>query len=103
MLLVSITRFHQAFQVSVDRFADIPQDIAVAIGIVPEDQYRLGQEGAGIVRRVGKAASPYKVGDRVLVDRRGCFANRVQAPVEGVHLLPDSMSFEVRVPSKGAS
>lgn len=67
------------------------------MGIIPENQHLLGLEGAGVVRRVGKSASSYKVGDRVLVDTRGCFANRVQAPIDALHHLPDSMSFEVNV------
>ena len=65
------------------------------LGIVPENQYLLGLEGAGVIRQVGRSAGPYKVGDRVLVDSRGCFANRVQAPIEGLYHLPDNMSFEV--------
>ncbi|MCJ1264132.1 hypothetical protein MMC22_004003 [Lobaria immixta] len=70
------------------------KDVATALGYIPENQHLLGQEGAGVVRRVSESASSYKVGDRVLVDCRGCFANRVQAPIEGLHHLPDSMSFE---------
>ena len=72
------------------------QDVAVTMGIVPENQYRLGFEGAGVIRRLGKSVHSYTIGDRVLVDSKGCFANRVQAPVEAIHLLPDSMSFEVK-------
>jgi NADPH:quinone reductase-like Zn-dependent oxidoreductase len=68
----------------------------VTMGIIPENEYVLGLEGAGVIRRVGKSAGSFRIGDRVLVHRKGCFANRVQAPIQGVHLLPDSMSFEVR-------
>lgn len=55
----------------------------------------MGLEGAGIVRRVGKGAEAYKVGDRVAVLRNGTFANRIQVAVERTHLIPDELSFEV--------
>lgn len=74
------------------------QDVAVTMGIVPENEYLLGLEGAGIVRRIGKNAGDYKVGDRVAVLRNGTFANRIQVPTERTHLLPDFLSFEVRRP-----
>lgn len=70
------------------------KDVAVTMGIVPENQYLLGLEGAGVVRRVGSAASQFHVGQRVLVHKKGCFANRVQATTDGVYPLPDDMSFE---------
>ena len=71
------------------------KDIAVTMGIVPENQYLLGLEGAGIVRRVGKvAASQYHVGQRVLVFEKGTFGNRIIATTERTHAIPNSMSFE---------
>lgn len=69
------------------------KDVAVTMGIVPENEHLLGVEGAGIVRRVGSNV-PFSVGDRVVVFEKGCFANRVQITKERCHLLPDSMSFE---------
>jgi NADPH:quinone reductase-like Zn-dependent oxidoreductase len=65
------------------------------MGIVPENEYLLGLEGAGVVRRVGKGAGSYKIGDRVAVLRNGTFANRIQVPVERTHHIPDTLSFEV--------
>ena len=65
------------------------------MGLVPADEHRLGLDGAGVIRRVGRYVSSVKVGQRVVVHRKGSFANRVQSPEEGVHSLPDSMSFEV--------
>ena len=71
------------------------KDIAVTMGIVPENQYLLGLEGAGVVRRVGKvAASQYHIGQRVLVFEKGTFGNRIIATTERTHAIPDSMSFE---------
>lgn len=72
------------------------KDIAVTMGIVPENEYLLGLEGAGIVRRVGDSddAQHYKVGDRVAVLRKGTIANRIQVPVELIHRIPNSLSFE---------
>ncbi|KAL4867992.1 hypothetical protein BDV12DRAFT_209443 [Aspergillus spectabilis] len=69
------------------------KDVAVTMGIVPENEHLLGVEGAGIVRRVGKDV-PYSPGDRVVVFEKGCFANRVQVTKERAHLLPASLSFE---------
>lgn len=66
------------------------------MGLVPADEHRLGLEGAGVIRRVGRHVDSLKVGQRVLVNRKGSFANRVQSPIEAVHPLPDSMSYEVR-------
>ena len=78
--------YHQAFLT----------EIAVIMGIVPENQSLLGLEGAGVVRQVGKNASAYRVGQRVIISMRGCFANRVLCPTDCVYPLPDSMCFEVR-------
>lgn len=70
------------------------------MGIVPENQYLPGLEGAGVMRRIGPKAHMCKEGQRVIISRRGCFANRVLCPRDSVYPLPDSMSFEVKdVPS----
>ncbi|KAL3424012.1 beta-ketoacyl synthase domain-containing protein [Phlyctema vagabunda] len=70
------------------------KDVAVTMGIVPENEHLLGLEGAGTIRRVGKSATSYKIGQRVLVFEKGCFGNRIIATTERVYALPDSMSFE---------
>ncbi|PNY20705.1 Polyketide synthase [Tolypocladium capitatum] len=70
------------------------KDVAITMGIVPENQHLLGLEGAGKIRRVGKNADIYKPGDRVLVFKKGCFGNRVIASVERTHHIPEWMSYE---------
>ncbi|GLA87701.1 type I Iterative Polyketide synthase (PKS) [Aspergillus tubingensis] len=70
------------------------KDVATCLGIVPENPYLLGLEGAGVVCRLGKGVTSFRVGQRVLVNRRGSFGNKVQCPVQGAHAIPDSMSFE---------
>ena len=70
------------------------KDVAVTMGIVPGKEHLLGLEGAGIVRRIGKGATDYKVGDRVVVAAHGTFANRIQVPTEKIHLIPNSLSLE---------
>lgn len=70
------------------------KDVAVTMGIVPENEHLLGLEGAGIVRRVGKGAEQYKVGDRVAVLKNGTFANRIQVPIERTHIILEDLSFE---------
>lgn len=62
---------------------------------MPANQFRLGHEGAGIIRRVGSSVSSYKVRDRVALDMPGCFGNRIQAPTEAIHIIPDTMTFVV--------
>ncbi|KAL7929292.1 hypothetical protein V8C35DRAFT_331814 [Trichoderma chlorosporum] len=70
------------------------KDIAVTMGIVPENEHLLGLEGAGIVRRVGPGAEQFKIGDRVAILRNGTFANLIQTPIERAHKIPDWLSFE---------
>ena len=63
------------------------------MGIVPENEHRLGIEGAGVVRRVASDVTTYKAGDRVVVLQTGTFANRIQAPTEHTHKIPDHLSY----------
>lgn len=68
------------------------KDLAITMGIVPENEHLLGLEGAGTISRPGSTS--YTVGDRVLVFEKGTFANRVIATTERVYPIPDWMSFE---------
>jgi NADPH:quinone reductase-like Zn-dependent oxidoreductase len=70
------------------------KDVATILGILPADRFLLGLEGAGIIKRIGAQVQDFKIGDRVLVDMPGCMSNRVQVPVQGVHTIPDQLSFE---------
>ncbi|KAL5372036.1 hypothetical protein DPSP01_013809 [Paraphaeosphaeria sporulosa] len=72
------------------------KDVATSLGLVPENQYMLGLEGAGVIRRLGagKKAQKFRIGQRVVLIRRGSFGNKVQCPVEGVHAIPEWMTFE---------
>jgi len=63
------------------------------MGLVPENEHLLGLEGAGVVRRVASDVTTYKPGDRVVVLQFGTFANRVQAPTESTHKIPDHLSY----------
>lgn len=78
-----------------DHLLTFKQDVAVSMGIVPENEHLLGLEGSGIIRRLGKTATPLKMGQRVLVYEKGAFVNRIQLTPERVYPLPHSMSFEV--------
>jgi len=64
------------------------------MGIVPENEYLLGLEGAGVIRRVGNSVNTLQIGQRVLLHNKGTFANRLQVFPEKCHVIPDSMSFE---------
>lgn len=68
------------------------KDLAISMGIVPENEHLLGLEGAGTVIRPG--STRYSIGDRVLVFEKGTFANRVIATTERVYPIPDWMSYE---------
>ncbi|KAF7917217.1 uncharacterized protein EAE98_010322 [Botrytis deweyae] len=70
------------------------KDVAVTMGIVPENEYTTGYEGAGIVKRLGPGVTKFKVGDRVCFLNGGSYANRLQMGVGRAHIIPDSMSFE---------
>ncbi|KAK0702400.1 reducing type I polyketide synthase [Lasiosphaeris hirsuta] len=70
------------------------KDVAVTMGIVPENEHLLGLEGAGVVRRVASDVTKFKLGQRVVVFEKGTFANRIIATTERTHALPDSMTFE---------
>ncbi|KAI6303792.1 Type I Iterative PKS [Pyricularia oryzae] len=70
------------------------KDVAVTMGLVPADEYRLGEEAAGVVVRVAPDVTTLKPGQRVVVFSRASLANRVRASTERVHAIPDAMSFE---------
>ncbi|PLB47777.1 polyketide synthase 2 [Aspergillus steynii IBT 23096] len=70
------------------------KDVATIMGIVPENEFTIGCECAGVVRRVGPSSSPIQAGDRVAVVTKGTYANRVRVAVGLVHRIPDWLSFE---------
>ncbi|UKZ80175.1 Type I Iterative PKS [Trichoderma virens FT-333] len=47
------------------------KDVAITMGIVPEDEHLLGFEGSGRIRRVGKAVSNFQAGQRVAFFQKG--------------------------------
>ncbi|KAI3391820.1 hypothetical protein diail_6766, partial [Diaporthe ilicicola] len=69
------------------------KDIMTSLGIVPEDEHRLGHEGAGLITRMGRGVASFRVGDRVAFYARGAFANRIRVPKEAAFSIPDSLSF----------
>ncbi|KXX76491.1 Lovastatin diketide synthase LovF [Madurella mycetomatis] len=70
------------------------KDVATTMGIVPENEYTIGCECAGTVRRLGPGVTKFKVGDRVAVMSKGTYANRVRVPAGRAHVIPEWMSFE---------
>lgn len=70
------------------------KDVAVTMGIVPDNEYSLGYECAGIVRRVGPAVKKFRVGDRVCMLKQGSYANRIRVHVDRCHVIPETMSYE---------
>ena len=70
------------------------KDVAITMGIVPDNEYNIGFECAGVVKRLGLGVSKFKVGDRVCMLKAGGYANRVRVSVDRCHIIPASMSFE---------
>ncbi|KAI0441390.1 putative polyketide synthase [Xylaria telfairii] len=71
------------------------KDVATTMGIVPENEYMIGCECTGYVKRIAPGLkTSLNVGDRVAAMRSGTYVNRVQCHHERVHRIPNSMSFE---------
>ncbi|KAI1122100.1 hypothetical protein F5Y10DRAFT_287542 [Nemania abortiva] len=70
------------------------KDVATIMGIVPENEFTIGCECAGLVRRVGSNVTKFRIGDRVAVMSKGTYANRIRVPAGRAHVIPSWMSFE---------
>ncbi|CZR67900.1 probable 6-methylsalicylic acid synthase [Phialocephala subalpina] len=70
------------------------KDVAITMGIVPDNEYNIGFECAGVVKRLGLGANKFKVGDRVCMLKQGTYANRVRVHVDRCHIIPASMSYK---------
>ncbi|OBT76519.1 hypothetical protein VF21_05368 [Pseudogymnoascus sp. 05NY08] len=70
------------------------KDVAITMGIVPDNEYTIGLECAGIVKKLGPGADKLMIGDRVCMLWRGTYANRVLVHQDRCHVIPDWMSFE---------
>ncbi|PSR80443.1 hypothetical protein BD289DRAFT_484972 [Coniella lustricola] len=70
------------------------KDVATTMGIVPENEFTIGCECAGVVRRLGPNTTKFNIGDRVVVMSKGTYANRVRVPAGRAHIMPSWMSFE---------
>ncbi|KAL8918766.1 MAG: hypothetical protein Q9208_007163 [Pyrenodesmia sp. 3 TL-2023] len=54
------------------------KDVAITMGIVPDDEFNIGFECAGVVKRLGPGVTNFKLGDRVCMLKAGSYVNRVQ-------------------------
>ena len=70
------------------------KDVAAVMGIIPEDEYMIGCECAGVVRQIGPGVTKLRVGDRVVAQGQGTYVNRFKSIAECVHVIPSWMSFE---------
>lgn len=70
------------------------KDVAITMGIVPDNEYNIGFECAGVVKRLGPGVTQFQVGDRVCILKAGSYANRIRVSVQRCHLIPASMTFE---------
>ncbi|ROV86996.1 hypothetical protein VMCG_10817 [Cytospora schulzeri] len=69
------------------------KEVAVTIGIVPENEYLLGGEGAGVITRVARDVTKFVPGQRVAFFEKGSFANRVVTKTEAVVGIGDDITF----------
>ncbi|KAL8910070.1 MAG: hypothetical protein Q9171_004624 [Xanthocarpia ochracea] len=70
------------------------KDVAITMGIVPDDEYNIGFECAGVVKQLGPGVTRLSVGDRVCMLKAGSYCNRVRVTTDRFHVIPASMSFE---------
>ncbi|KAH9985141.1 KR domain-containing protein [Xylariaceae sp. FL0662B] len=70
------------------------KDVAITMGIVPDNEYNIGFECAGVVKRFGPGVTKFKAGDRVCMLKAGSYVNRARVSVDRCHVIPSSMSFE---------
>ena len=68
----------------------------MSMGIVPENEYTLGYEAAGVIKRLGPGATKFRIGERVCFLNNGIYANRLQVPIGRAHIILNSMTFGVR-------
>ena len=66
------------------------------MGIIPSGlgDVHLGQETAGVIRRVGSAVLDLAVGDRIFALADGCLRTRMTLPASLCVRIPHSLSFE---------
>ncbi|KAJ3554839.1 hypothetical protein NPX13_g10502 [Xylaria arbuscula] len=69
-------------------------DVATVMGIIPGNEYMLGCECSGIVRRLGPGVTKFEVGDRVAVMCAGSYTNRLITHADRANVIQDWMSFE---------
>ena len=69
------------------------KDIMIATGQLPET--RLGQECAGIVRRIGASVDGYQIGDRVCCLGSGAFRTYVRSHFSTVAKIPAAMDYSM--------
>ncbi|KAJ3957697.1 hypothetical protein N0V92_005716 [Colletotrichum tropicale] len=67
-------------------------DVMISMGQIADTD--LGVECSGVVTRVGKAVEKYKVGDKVITFRLGCYRTFLRNPEEMYQKMPDNISFE---------
>ncbi|MEM8874860.1 MAG: NADPH:quinone reductase [Planctomycetota bacterium] len=67
-----------------------------AYGSLPDLPYTPGLDAAGVIEAVGKGVDNWQVNDRVVVAKSlsGCYTELAVCPADGIHALPDRLSFE---------
>ncbi|MCJ1352177.1 MAG: hypothetical protein MMC33_002161 [Icmadophila ericetorum] len=60
------------------------KDVTITIGIVPDNEYNIGFECAGVVKQLGQGVNKYKVGDRVCMVKAGSYSVLIHSATGGV-------------------
>jgi NADPH:quinone reductase-like Zn-dependent oxidoreductase len=71
-----------------------PFAVRLAIGLRRPKEQRLGVDVAGVVARVGRDVTRFRVGDRVFGNCRGAFAEASCASEAALCAIPEGVSFE---------
>ncbi|KAK9415512.1 putative Polyketide synthase [Seiridium unicorne] len=69
------------------------KDVAITLGLIPENEHLLGGEGSGVVTRVAPGVSNVKLGQRVAFFERGSFGNTITTTTKLLQRIPDTMTF----------
>lgn len=63
------------------------KDVSVTINIIPNNEYSLGYECAGVIQRLGPAVKKFHIGDRVYMIKQSSHANSIRVHIDRCHVI----------------
>lgn len=70
------------------------KDVAITMGIVPDNEYSVGFECAGIVTGLSLHVTKFSLGDRVCILQKDMYANCVRVHADRSHIIPELMNYK---------